>query len=196
MSDEINPVALRLYKGIAQRSSADAAYKIAFGYQLPLVPTPAERQAWVGYAMRMLERSFTLSEIRAIRQGCHCSRGLAKTHRLLLGCLPGARTLEELGAALAAATEGEWSYEKTPSGGGHLVRRRTVCTCPMVEDLPPLAGGTWCRCAEGWCTSLFGQALGCAVRAELAASLKQGDGCCLVRLTPLGEPRLSGRGLL
>lgn len=187
MSDEINPVALRLYKGIAQRSTADVAYKVAFGYQLPLVPTATERQAWVGYAMRMLERSFTLSEIRALRQGCHCSRGLAKAHRLMLGCLPGAQSLEEFGIALAAATEGEWYHED-----GALFRRRTTCTCPMVEDLPRLAGDTWCRCAEGWCTALFGRALGCAVDAQLVKTLKQGDDCCLVRVQPLGAVYFRG----
>lgn len=183
MSDEINPVALKLYNNIAAVADADTAYKIAFGYQLPLVATPTERQAWISYAMRTLERSFNHDEIRNIRQGCRCSRGLAKMHRILLGCLPDAANLRQLGEALEKATDGEWYHHE-----GALYRQRIYCSCPMVEDVNSLPSRSWCRCAEGYCKSLFGQALGCEVEAELLKSLKVGDDVCLVKVTPLGEP--------
>lgn len=184
MADEIHPEALKLYKSIAKISNADIAYKVAFGYQLPMVPTIAERQAWVGYTMRMLERGFNLDEVHRIRQACHCGRGMTKIHRRLLGSMTTAHSLEELAAALGEATGDEWYHED-----GALYRRRTICTCPMVEDIERLPGRNWCRCCEGYYQALFGQTLGSEVEAELVQSLKLGDEACLVRITPKGEVR-------
>lgn len=170
--------ALRLYTAIAKHGAPQLATEIAFGADLPLEPSVAEKSAWVRHVIAMLEKHFDESAIKAIRMDCRCDHGMAERMQWV------GRLYRECGdiETFAAREQAREAGLSVRDGVLHL--QFPFCPCPMLEGVERLASKTWCQCTCGYSRDLFEHVLGCKVEVELLKSVKLGDDVCLMSIVP------------
>jgi hypothetical protein len=93
--------------------------------------------------------------------------------------------------AMSSNMEEFGNHEKSRAAGlsysnGELFLMFPFCPCPMLAKVERLESKTWCQCTTGYSKVLFEKAFGCEVDVELLKSVKAGDDCCLMKITPLG----------
>lgn len=77
------------------------------------------------------------------------------------------------------ATWRRWLGEaNVRSADGRVELFADHCSCPLVGSAPERLSDTWCECARGWMTEMFGTALGRPVPVELVESIKRGGRRC------------------
>ena len=173
-----HPEARRLHDSISKHGAPQLADAIAYGVELPLVPTVAQKNAWVHFVVAELEKHFDGAAIKAIRMDCQCNLGMTERKEWLH------RLWREYGSIDAMAADQQAREAGLYVENGSLYLKFTFCPCPMLEGVERLENKTWCQCTCGYSRDLFEYVFGCKVEVELLKSVKMGDDICLMEIAP------------
>jgi hypothetical protein len=145
--------------------------------------SPAQKAAWMGEAMRRMERLLDLDTCHAIREGCACCLG-GKRLKLAKQIATSHQTLEDRISA-ASETKMVFGHDVSLQGDGKVLVRfqpddlpqyRCVCLPAAAEPLPI----TYCYCCAGHVKHHLQTALGrpLAIRVRSSALSSGGKAPC------------------
>ncbi|MDP4091422.1 MAG: DUF6144 family protein [Bacillota bacterium] len=184
--DQKHNEARKLYENIKKHAGSAAAEKIAFGMDLPLSPTKAEKNEWVNFISMELEKSFDDGTIKKIRTGCHCTEKLDEAKEFIKNTFNYSNSLTDFVDKMNAYSVG-WSIKD-----GYLITKYLSCPCPMLEGVDFLPTKAWCYCTVGYNKKIFQYVFDCEVDIELLESIKMGSNQCLMKIIPLGNINFPG----